>query len=375
MNKNKRRIAFLTTGSIKAIATMKRALGMANPLNELGWDVLIIAEDDSENRKRIELECNGNIQIFYYKKGNFVNEIKQKTTLVELIKPDIVYFCSFSIRNFFLKNRLSFTPEIIVEYSEMSSKIGDASWYRKCYMRFMEKYSVRYANRIVAASKYLYHYYSDRKINKRNIPVEYSPYAYNDQVLISDNQSYTNELYDRYKNHVVFIYMGSFVKNYGFYTMLESVKLLKQGGNKNFKFLFMGKGVELENGIKFVDTYGIGDEVEFLGYVDEDKLSSYFSIANAFVSPLNNTIQDIARCPSKIYMYLPFKKPIITSKIGEPHEIFKEEGLYFDVNKPSSLSVLLESVIKNQTKYCPINEDDHTWQTRARHFDSWVKSI
>src|SRR5690606_34808483 len=106
-----------------------------------------------------------------------------------------------------------------------------------------------------------------------------------------------------------------------------------QGGNKNFKFLFMGKGVELENGIKFVDTYGIGDEVEFLGYVDEDKLSSYFSIANAFVSPLNNTIQDIARCPSKIYMYLPFKKPIITSKIGEPHEIFKEEGLYFDVNK------------------------------------------
>src|SRR5690606_8674148 len=262
MNKNKRRIAFLTTGSIKAIATMKRALGMANPLNELGWDVLIIAEDDSENRKRRELQCNGNIQIFYYKKGNFVNEIKQKTTLVELIKPDIVYFCSFSIRNFFLKNRLSFTPEIIVEYSEMSSKIGDASWYRKCYMRFMEKYSVRYANRIVAASKYLYHYYSDRKINKRNIPVEYSPYAYNDQVLISDNQSYTNELYDRYKNHVVFIYMGSFVKNYGFYTMLESVKLLKQGGNKNFKFLFMGKGVELENGIKFVDTYGIGDEVE-----------------------------------------------------------------------------------------------------------------
>ena len=42
-------ICFVTTGDIKDIATAKRALGLANPLTELGWQVSIIMEDTEEN--------------------------------------------------------------------------------------------------------------------------------------------------------------------------------------------------------------------------------------------------------------------------------------------------------------------------------------
>lgn len=51
-------ICFVTTGDIAAIATAKRALGLANPLSDLGWKVHVIMEDTDENRHRAAMECD-----------------------------------------------------------------------------------------------------------------------------------------------------------------------------------------------------------------------------------------------------------------------------------------------------------------------------
>ena len=58
-------ICFVTTGDIKDIATAKRALGLANPLSDLGWTVSIIMENTKENRHRVELECDEKIQSYF----------------------------------------------------------------------------------------------------------------------------------------------------------------------------------------------------------------------------------------------------------------------------------------------------------------------
>ena len=49
------KICFITTGDIKNIATAKRALGLANPLADLGWEVSIIMENCEEHRKLLQL--------------------------------------------------------------------------------------------------------------------------------------------------------------------------------------------------------------------------------------------------------------------------------------------------------------------------------
>ena len=65
-----RKITFLTTGDIRKIATMKRALGMANPLADLGWQVSIVVMDCEENRSRSMLSCDRRIDIRYFLRGN-----------------------------------------------------------------------------------------------------------------------------------------------------------------------------------------------------------------------------------------------------------------------------------------------------------------
>jgi glycosyltransferase involved in cell wall biosynthesis len=114
------------------------------------------------------------------------------------------------------------------------------------------------------------------------------------------------------------------------------------------------------------------DYVNFLGYVPEHEISSYLELANMLISPLNNTIQDWARCPSKIYMYLPFNKPILTCEIGEAKEIFGDKGYYFDNSDPESLAKLMEETMDKINVRREIDIFQHTWSKRAEELHSWL---
>ena len=367
------KILFITTGDIKSVATMKRAIGMASPLHALGWEVGIIAQDTEENKKRIELETNNNAQVFFYIKKSVKEEIAFKTRTVNGWKPDYIYFCSFSFRNKINKHKLKFLPKIIIEHSELASHININKGLRKWALSFIEYWSVFYADKLVCASKFLTQFYTKRakKLFKPRYPILYSPYAYSNEV-INAPLLLINDLKKRYDGKKILLYMGTMTKNYGLMTMLNAVKIVKKT-NDTVKLLMLGKGRHLEEGKKFVVENKLEDQVEFLGYVEETDLSSYFTIADAFVSPLNNTIQDIARCPSKIYMYLPFKKPIFTCAIGEPKEIFEENGYYFDNDDPATLASLIQQLINNSIQTKTINIKEHSWNKRSKDFDTWIQ--
>ncbi len=49
------KICFVTTGDIRVNATAKRALGMARPLDGLGWKVAVVLEDTAENLSLIHI--------------------------------------------------------------------------------------------------------------------------------------------------------------------------------------------------------------------------------------------------------------------------------------------------------------------------------
>ncbi|MDR2409451.1 MAG: glycosyltransferase [Bacteroidales bacterium] len=341
---------------------MKRALGMAEPLLKNGWHVSIIALDCEENKKRVEIEAP-NVAVYYFREGGTFSEIKQKATILKQIRPDVVWVCALVARNFIFKRRY----KVFVEHSELSSAIPDNKGVEKIFTKFLESFSIQYDG-LICASRYLQNYYN----KKTNKPILYSPYAYTEKVVNMPVDKILEDLQQLNKGRFVFVYMGTLTRNYGLFTMLEAAKILADE-HINFTLYLLGRGRDYENAKNFVQTNNLGDYIVISGYIEEEYLNTYFTLANVFISPLNDTIQDWARCPSKIYMFLPYRKPILTCKIGEPHEIFKENGCYFDNNSPASLANLMKTAMDNNCSFQIINALDHSWTLRAKSFIQWYK--
>lgn len=361
----KKKICFVTTGDIKNIATAKRALGMANPLQALGWEVHILLEDAAENRHRVALECNTFIHVHYFKMGTARQEIRQKNEFIRKIQPDFVYLCAFVIRNIV---SVPTGCKILTEHSEMQSRM-DNSLLKEWRFRLTEYFSIFYSDGLLNASQYLQKVYAQRcKRFGVKKPMLYFPYAYHRKICVPSNKPipFTKQPSDRF-----FLFMGSLAMNYGCFTMVHAFEKLRTI-DPSLKLLLIGKGRAYQDVLAYIKAQGLEDTIHTTGYIEEEEIPAYFSHADAFLSPMNDTPQDWARCPSKLYMYMPYQKPIITCRIGEPCEVLGEEGIYF---KPSDVDSLVDAILRlaEQDQWTlDINSLEHEWEYRTHQFHQWI---
>lgn len=366
-----KKIIFITTGDIKNIATSKRALGLANPLADLGWEVSIIMEDTLENRHRVHMECNDSIHVLFLKYTSAMDERKKKENIVKAERPDVVYICAFVFRNIIK------TPHgciRLVEHSELQSSIPDLQYIGRIRAYIQELYSVVYSTGILNASKYLEAVYKKyaRLLLRGSMPMLYFPYAYNRAVCIEDDNC--ARLFNKDKRDRVFVFLGSLTINYGAMIMVKAFEKVSQE-NKHAKLLLCGKGPAYEQVCEYIKNKNLDNTVFAIGYIDEEDIPGYFTLADAFISPMNNTIQDKARCPSKLYMYLPYKKPIITCKIGEPFETLGDRGVYFEPSDSDSLADVVIDLCRKDCFNLDINPLLYEWTMRAKELDCWVKTL
>ena len=365
---NNRKITFLTTGDIRRIATMKRALGMANPLADLGWSVSIVVMDCPENRSRISASCDQRIDVRYFRDGNPISERRQKSRIIRALNPDILYCCSYSFRNRAARRDLPAGSRLVVEHSELASAIKGLPIYKRWLYAYYEWLSVRRSDMIVAASRWLQdHYRNDAQRARRgDLPVTYLPYA-QDTDMASIDADEVQRLRLRYRDSVNIVFLGSMIRNYGLFLMLEAFVRLRQEGRR-YRLHLLGDGPDLDEARTFVARNEISDLVEFTGYLPEERLGARLCLADAFLAPLYPTIQDQARCPSKTYLYLPFRKPVITCRIGESAELFSDERLFF---RPGDIADLAERIrsLELNTIYPLPDPALHSWRQRAESFD------
>ena len=224
-------ICFVTTGDIKLVATAKRALGLADPLLDLGWEVSIIMENTEENKKRVAMECNNDkVRVYYYNRCNVVQELRIKNRIIKRIAPDYIYLCAFVFRNLVcVFNR---KPVKLVEHSELVSSFRVGK--RKVLGNILEILSIFYASGMLYASKYLQQYYSGRIWNKiLKKPGLYFPYAYNENVCVNISPYLINDFRNALGirgDEFVFVFLGSIATNFGAYLMVDAIKEILNRG-------------------------------------------------------------------------------------------------------------------------------------------------
>lgn len=364
------KICFITTGSVEKIATMKRATGLAEPLIDLGHEVHIIALGCQENESRFDLECP-RAYIHYFPVTSAYKEIKYKRKLIEDINPDFIYVCAFVVRNFICKYNIGKGIIIVTEHSELLSALPSVKYWKRAVYYCMEELCKYLYHGQIAASKYLEDYFKNKLSDKKRNTVLYSPYAYNQDILLEKTAIY-NIIKKRYEGYKIVLYMGNLCLNYGFSFLIEAAKFIHSSSHP-IKILIMGDGVHKKIAEKLIKDFHLSDSVELLGYVKEEDLGSYFSLADAFISPLFDTVQDWARCPSKLFMYLPFNKPVLTCKIGEAKELFMNDyKYYYDSLDSEKLSEKVIQAVYDVDYVLPCRVSSHKWEQRAKDILVWI---
>lgn len=363
-------IAFVTFGNYTKFPTLKRATGMAKPLVAAGHRVTLLLEDSPDNHEKALEECPDAEVLFHQRGDSALAERKEKQNLLDGLQPDVVWICAVGARTWVRRPHKDCV--MIGDHSELPSAITKKPM-RKLYEYLCEWGHVFAFDAHVCASRYLEDFYSRRMKLFGKVPrVHYSPYAYN-RLLLESEPIVLDTLKQQYSREKTIVYMGGFWENYGFWDMLYSFQeIVKTHGD--VQMLMLGKGPEKDAGAAWIKEQGLSDQIHLVGYAPEEHLSSYFRFADAFICPLRNTIQDIARCPSKLYMYLAFKKPIVSCRIGEAEQVFEDTGYYYPPGDRFALQAALLDVLEGEGSNRLPDPSLHDWEARTDTFLNWMKA-
>lgn len=355
------KILFITMNAFSRYVTYKRAVGTGEGLAKLGHEVHIVALDCAENRARMAAEAPHCIPQ-WYKSSSRIVEVHRKLRIVWRLRPDYVYSSTFSLRNLGgLRFLFPLRTRTILEFCELYSamKAHRARWI------WLERLALLTNDRFLCASKYLERNIIDRLGQKDKNRVMYSPYAY---------PSYLHKESRRNQCGENVLFMASLWRGYGVFDVMEAVRLIAMKGRR-IHLDILGKGPDLENAKNWILENKMDREISLHGYVAEEDLHPMFLLADVFVSPLHDTAQDWARCPSKLYYYIPYDKPIVTCKIGDPHDTLGPSGFYYEHDNIQDMACAIERALDASSTFSyPLGFiENHSWDARAKQFDAWIR--
>ncbi len=87
----------------------------------------------------------------------------------------------------------------------------------------------------------------------------------------------------------IFLFVGRVIPRKGLGLLLEACKLLKEQGYVNYTLLVVGDGKQREELEAFCKTHDLENWVKWKGWIDNDKLDSYFNSSDIFLLP---TLED-----------------------------------------------------------------------------------
>ena len=363
---------FITTGSFSEHATLKRAFGMSKYFVKNGFGSTILLCDTDENHTLADSCETKGINCIFFRKSNSLLELLWKYQFLKNNHFDHVIINALCWRNsvFLLSGQ-----QCIIEHCELESRNYNVNALKRAKSAIIEALSFRLAKTHMCASRFLYYYVKQNLLKKnREHFVLWSPYAVDVDIGKSSYKHNNNNNNARRK---LILHIGTVVKNYGSHFMIEGLKALSKKRD-DWVGVFIGTGPDLESAIKYTQELGLGQKLQFKGFVSESELETYLADATVCLSHLNDTFQDWARCPSKIYYYIATGKKIVTPKIGENAEALRSSGFYYNHNSVNSFCNAISSALdydKHDRHESNTHSYEATWQYRTNEFLKDIENI
>lgn len=255
-------------------------------------------------------------------------------------RPQVVFPQAFSLWTvlvILLKPIFRWKVAIIYDGSSPNSDFRD-SQFRTTIRRILAYFSDAFVANSKNAKTYL--------MEGLNIPEDKIFYR---TYLVPDSESFLKRLETVEKPKLpekkpVFLYVGRITSRKGIKTLIQACAILKSQGYSNYSLVIVGKGDQQEELEAFIQEKDLADEVTWAGWVDYDKIGSYFQETDVFVFP---TYEDVWG------MVLPEAmlcgKPVLGSSGAASCELIEEggNGYIFDPHQPQELATAMQKLLDN----------------------------
>lgn len=166
---------------------------------------------------------------------------------------------------------------------------------------------------------------------------------------VIDASEFPGNLPEKHKNGstTTFLIVGrlSSAERYkGHDELIESAKLLVDAGHDDFEVWVVGKGDDLERLKHKVVSAGLGNRIQFFGYVEEERLQSVYMDADVFIMPSHvslNTAKPEGEGFGIVFIEAAmYGLPLIGPSEGGSTDIFDDgvEGLQCDAADPVDIA-------------------------------------
>ena len=213
-------------------------------------------------------------------------------------------------------------PEIMKYYKHVNSFLGKI-FISPLRWKKAEENFVKKANKIVVVTENAKEELLSRvKIDQEKIVVY--PNTVRDDFY--KNKKIDKVLEKQYSKNFVITYVGNTSERRGLLTVIESLKTLRNT-IPNIKLLIIGKS-SFDNVLKNeIKKHDIEELVDFIGWVKENEIPNYLSISKLGLSPLHRNIHHDTTYANKIFQYISFGCPIVSSDVIAQSELVKKYNI------------------------------------------------
>ena len=349
-----------------------------------GYKVEVIAHLDKDVEKE-EIRENYKIKRFSYLDRKVTkNKLDKLKAYLKYLKEAINYCKNFDIIHCNDLNTLPIGVIIKRFYNKNVKIIYDAHEYEseRCHQsrllnkisRIIEKYLIKYADRVITVSNSIANEYVKLyNIEKPAVVLNTPPYKE------IEKKDIFREKFGIPKDKIIFLYQGGLNSGRGIEILLEAFKDIEEEGRRekgeeNFNLqpviVFMGYG-ELEELVKeYATKY---ENIYFHPAVSPDVLLDYTSSADFGISTIEDSCLSYRYClPNKMFEYLMAEVPVIVSNLPEMKKIVEENkiGIVAKENTPQGLKEAIKEAIQLNKEELKQNikkvKEIYNWQEQEK---------
>lgn len=253
-------------------------------------------------------------------------------------KPKVVFSTAFSIWTILaICLKPFYSWKVIILYDGSSPGVEyKKSWLRRSLRQFITKYVDAYVTNNKVGKQYLTKITfakPERVFVRPYLVPHFKTYSLNFTDIKLDNSQFRKP---------IFIFSGKLIPRKGIKELLEACIYLQKQGYKNYTLLIVGDGAQRQELESFATNNNLQEQLQWIGYVNYEKVGTYYQIADVFVFP---TLEDVWGLVAVEAMM--FGKPILCSKWAGAAEMVKdgENGYIFDPHQPETLAELMSKFI------------------------------